>query len=120
MKRSYLATAVLLASAALTTSAFAHAHLTSAIPAANSTVKAPTEVTLHFTEALEPRFSTIQVLNAAGQDVGDGKPYLAASSATTFITGVKALTPGAYKVVWHATSVDTHKTEGTFQFTVER
>jgi methionine-rich copper-binding protein CopC len=28
------------------------------------------------------------------------------------------LVPGTYTVSWHVTSVDTHKTEGNFQFTV--
>jgi copper resistance protein C len=28
------------------------------------------------------------------------------------------LPPGTYTVVWHVTSVDTHKTEGRFDFTV--
>jgi hypothetical protein len=31
----------------------------------------------------------------------------------------KALTAGAYTVHWHAVSVDTHHTQGTFQFTVK-
>jgi copper resistance protein C len=25
---------------------------------------------------------------------------------------------GAYTVIWHVTSVDTHKTEGRYQFTI--
>jgi copper resistance protein C len=32
--------------------------------------------------------------------------------------GLKALPPGTYKVNWHALSVDTHKTDGTFSFQV--
>ncbi len=32
--------------------------------------------------------------------------------------GIKADGPGAYHVRWHAVSVDTHKTEGNFTFTV--
>ena len=28
------------------------------------------------------------------------------------------LTPGTYTVNWHVTSVDTHKTEGNYKFTV--
>ena len=30
----------------------------------------------------------------------------------------KPLAPGVYKVTWHATSVDTHHTQGDFSFTV--
>ncbi|RYY11978.1 MAG: copper resistance protein CopC, partial [Alphaproteobacteria bacterium] len=32
---------------------------------------------------------------------------------------VPTLAPGTYKVIWHATAVDTHKTEGNFSFTVK-
>jgi len=28
------------------------------------------------------------------------------------------LPPGIYTVIWHVTSIDTHKTEGRYQFTV--
>jgi methionine-rich copper-binding protein CopC len=31
---------------------------------------------------------------------------------------LKTLAPGDYSVEWHVTSVDTHKTEGHFTFTV--
>jgi copper resistance protein C len=31
----------------------------------------------------------------------------------------KALAAGAYTVHWHAVSVDTHHTQGTFEFTVK-
>ena len=31
----------------------------------------------------------------------------------------KPLSPGAYTVHWHAVSVDTHHTQGTFEFTVK-
>ena len=31
---------------------------------------------------------------------------------------LKAIKPGAYHVHWQALSVDTHKTEGNFTFTV--
>ena len=32
---------------------------------------------------------------------------------------LKPLSPGIYSVAWHVTSVDTHKTEGHFTFTVK-
>jgi copper resistance protein C len=32
--------------------------------------------------------------------------------------GLKSLSPGTYRVRWHALSVDTHKTEGSFTFRV--
>lgn len=107
------------ASLCLTSAAYAHAHLRTATPAVGSTVQAaPAEVALSFTEGLEPRFSTIEVRDKDGARVDAGEAHLAPGDDKRFSVGLKPLAPGAYTVVWHATSVDTHKTEGNFQFTV--
>src|SRR5262252_6656736 len=46
---------------------WAHARLDHATPAAGSTVPSlPTEITLYFTEELEPKFSCAEVRSAAG------------------------------------------------------
>jgi len=48
--------------------AFAHAHLVSATPAAGGAVqKAPSEVVLRFSEALENAFSSVVVRDSAGK-----------------------------------------------------
>ena len=79
---------------------------------------APIAVTLTFTEGLEPRFSSIAVEDAAGQRVDLGDAHLVQDDQTRFAVGLKPLAPGRYKVQWRATSVDTHKTNGSFSFTV--
>jgi hypothetical protein len=100
--------------------AFAHAHLQSAIPPVEGTVDtAPTSVTLTFSEPLEARFSSIEVKDAAGKRVDDGKPHGASGDGKSFAIGIGKLAPGVYTVDWHATSVDTHRTEGSFHFTVK-
>jgi methionine-rich copper-binding protein CopC len=100
--------------------AFAHAHLQSAVPPVGSTVEqAPTAITISFSEALEPRFSTIEVSDETGQRVDDGTPHTADGDAKRLSVGLKKLSPGIYKVQWHATSVDTHRTEGDYHFTVK-
>ncbi len=110
-----LALPLLLAPAA----AFAHAHLKSAEPAVDSTVSTPpTQVVIFFTEGVEPRFSTIEVQDAKGQRVDAADPHTAPNDPTHLIVNLKALQPGSYTVVWHATAVDTHKTDGTFHFTL--
>ena len=99
--------------------ALAHAHLARAVPAAGSTIQSsPTEVDCIFTEALEPRFSALEVRDAAGKRVDSGNMHLAPDDPKQMIIGVGHLVPGTYKVIWHATSVDTHRTEGDFTFTV--
>jgi methionine-rich copper-binding protein CopC len=94
----------------------AHAFLDHASPLVGSTVQtAPAEVTLTFTQNLEASFSTVTVTGPGGARVDAGKPQV---SGNTMRVGLKASGPGAYKVHWHALSVDTHTTEGTFSFTV--
>jgi copper resistance protein C len=96
--------------------ASAHAHLDHAVPAVGSTVAtAPTEVALFYTQDLEPAFSTVAVTDASGTGVEQGKPQI---SSNTMRVTLKTLSPGVYKVHWHAVSVDTHTTEGDFTFTV--
>ena len=99
--------------------ACAHAFLDRADPAVGSTIKsAPPMATLVFTEALEPDFSSITVEDAAGKRVDLGDAHAAPDDSKRFSVGLKPLPPGSYKVLWRVTSVDTHKTSGSFSFTV--
>lgn len=97
------------------TTAEAHAQLDHASPAIGSTVSsAPGQVTLHFTEALEPKFSGASVTGPSGAAAGGG----GRASGSTLTVSVKNLGPGTYTVNWHVLSVDTHKTQGSFSFHV--
>jgi hypothetical protein len=99
--------------------ASAHAHLDHASPAAGSTVtQAPKDVTIWFTEALEPKFSGIDVRDAQGASVAGGVATLDSGNTAELRVPLKALPPGTYKVIWHVMSVDTHRTQGDFRFTV--
>jgi copper resistance protein C len=114
--RIIIVTLALLAAALRPDAASAHAHLDHAVPAVGSTVPtAPPDLTLWFTQNLEPAFTTIQVMDSSGAQVADGKPQI---DGNTMRVELKRLTPGVYKVHWHAVSVDTHSTEGDFTFTV--
>lgn len=107
------------ASFAGTSPAEAHAMLRKAVPGVGSIVAtAPPEVTLDFSEALEPHFTTIVVQDAQGKAVDAGDKHLGSDNPKRVIVGLKPLPAGSYKVIWHATSVDTHKSEGSFEFTV--
>jgi len=98
------------------TAASAHAFLDHASPLVGSTVQsAPHEVSLSFTQNLEPAFSTVQVTDASGARVDQGKPQISGNSMRV---GLKSVGPGTYRVHWHALSVDTHTTEGNFTFHV--
>jgi copper resistance protein C len=96
--------------------AHAHAFLDRASPLVGSSVaSAPHEVTLSFTQQLEPAFSSVQVTDAKGARVDVGKAQI---SGSTMRVGLKSLGPGTYKVHWRALSVDTHTTQGSFSFHV--
>ncbi len=98
--------------------ASAHAFLQTSSPAVGATVaRAPNQVVINFTEGVEPLFSTIEVQNQQGLPVQTGKPRLAGGD-THLAIDVQKLLPGTYTVTWHATAVDTHKTEGKFTFSV--
>jgi len=113
--RTYLA-AALFVLALGANAALAHAHLDHAVPEVGSTVSpAPKDVSLFFTQNLEPAFSTVTVTDANGVDVGQGKAEI---SGNIMHLALKPLDPGNFTVHWHAVSVDTHITEGTFAFHV--
>jgi len=103
---------------ALTSSgaALAHAALHHANPEAGSTVSDPPhEVTLTFTDTLEPAFSSAEVTDSSGTRVDEGKSQV---NGDVIRIGLKTLSPGSYRVHWRAVSVDTHRSEGNFTFSV--
>jgi methionine-rich copper-binding protein CopC len=100
-------------------SVWAHAFLDHASPAVGSSVPtSPPDVTLWFTQDLEPAFSDVTVTNDAGQRVDLGNAHIPPGSPDQLQIGLRKLPPGTYTVSWHVVSVDTHPTEGTFTFEV--
>lgn len=117
-----IALALLLPAAFLTgPPAEAHAFLDHAIPSVGSSVSIPpTSVSLWFTEELEPAFSSVEVTDQSGTRIDAGDAKVDAHHASELHATLKPLRAGAYKVIWHVVSVDTHRTEGHFSFTVLR
>jgi methionine-rich copper-binding protein CopC len=96
--------------------AAAHAYLDHAEPRVGNTVRpAPRELTLWFTQNIEPAFSSVTVTDDAGQRVDAGKPSV---SGSMMRVQLRASRPGTYRVTWRVPSVDTHTTEGSFTFNV--
>lgn len=99
--------------------AMAHAHLKSAVPAADGTVKAaPSELDLTFTESLNLKFSGIKVTGPAKAAVKTGEGMLMNGDTTLMVPVTDKLAPGKYTVEWHVLSTDGHKTNGTYSFTI--
>jgi copper resistance protein C len=98
--------------------AAAHAFLEQADPRVGSTVRSvPLEVTLRFSQDIEPAFSSATITDASGQRVDTGAPDV---HGNVMRVPLRAIDVGSYRVTWHVLSVDTHTTEGAFTFAVEQ
>lgn len=76
------------------------------------------ELRLNFSEGVEAKFTKVTITN-------DGKPVSIKSIETDpndqkllIVTPDQPLNGGEYKVEWHAVSVDTHKSEGSYTFKI--
>jgi methionine-rich copper-binding protein CopC len=120
-KHVFTAAALLVSLSA--SNAFAHAHMESQLPAADSTVTAPKELRLTFSEGIEEKFTKVSITSTTpgGKTLVEAVPGVATDPAdkkTLIVTPAAPLAAGEYKVEWHAVSVDTHKSEGSYSFTV--
>jgi copper resistance protein C len=96
--------------------ACAHAFLDHAEPRVGNKVgNPPREVTLWFTQKLEPAFSSVTVTGPSGQRVDAGKARVSGNQMSVSLKGAGA---GTYHVNWRVLSVDTHNTDGSFTFQV--
>lgn len=116
MRRSTLVRTIPLLLLLATGEAAAHATLDRAEPRVGNTVASPPrEVTLWFTQKLEPAFSRVTVTNAAGARVDTGKIRVNGSQMSV---PLRPGGSGTYRVNWRVLSVDAHTTEGNFSFQV--
>jgi copper transport protein len=101
--------------------ASAHAELESSTPAANASLKtAPTEVSMTFTEPVDPSSASVELLGENQQPIpGVGQPQTS-DDAKTLTVGLPDLDAGIYTVSWRVTSAsDGHVTAGIFAFLVD-
>ena len=101
---------------ALFSHAEGHAFLDHADPRVGSVVAAPRAVAVWMTENLEPAFSKLQVFDAKGNEIDRHDVKVAGA---TMSVSMPPLSPGVYKAVWKVVAIDTHRTTGTFTFTVK-
>jgi hypothetical protein len=104
--------------AALSTPAFAHAHLVDSTPAAKSTDAAPSMLVLHFSEGLEGKFSKFSVVSG-GKPVAVSVALDPKDDKTLIGTPAAPLAPGLYTVNWTSVAKDAHKLTGSYDFTVK-
>jgi copper resistance protein C len=99
--------------------AVAHAMPKQQNPAPDATVEAPREVAIDFSEGLEPTFSTLVVVDAAGKQVNSAKSAVDASNKKHMSVALGDLKAGTYQVEWTAVADDGHRTQGHYLFNVK-
>ncbi|MDX3309004.1 copper resistance protein CopC [Streptomyces sp. ME08-AFT2] len=98
--------------------ASAHAALTGSDPAQGVVVdKAPTQVTLTFSETVSTNDDSLRVLDPKGARVDDGKP--SEVSGTTYAVQLHSGLPdGTYTVTYQVVSADSHPVAGAYTFSI--
>jgi methionine-rich copper-binding protein CopC len=87
--------------------AAAHAKYESSSPASNSTVtEAPTVVTVHFAEEVNPAGSDLIVYDTKGNKVSTGAGKVDTNDAKTMTVPMAGDDSDSYLVVWHTVSLD--------------
>jgi methionine-rich copper-binding protein CopC len=99
-------------------SAFAHAHPKTMVPAPDSTGPAPSKISITFSEAVEPKFSSIKLTNIEGKPADPETSAPVPGDPTTITLAASSLPAGTYVVHWVDVSVDGHRLQGSYQFTV--
>jgi methionine-rich copper-binding protein CopC len=116
MKRSSLIAIIPLLLWLVPSAVGAHAMLDHAEPrVGNKLATPPHQLTLWFTQKLEPAFSSVTVTDAKGERIDSGKPRV---SGNQMSVSLRAGGSGTYHVTWKVLSVDTHTTDGSFTFEV--
>jgi methionine-rich copper-binding protein CopC len=112
--------AIALLAVSLSGPASAHATLVSSTPAANSAAASGVQqVRLKFSEPIEIKLSKVSIKGPRGV-VATSTMALDPSDKTVLVLSFAApLSPGQYTVDWQAVAADTHRTHGTFSFTVQ-
>lgn len=119
--RRILRVGIFLVSLTTAAGAFAHAHLKQQQPAENAEVSvSPQQLTLQFTEGVEDKFSGVTLTGPNDSAVATGDAWRSPDDIARLVVPVKqTLTAGTYTVSWHVVSVDGHKTQGQYHFSVK-
>jgi copper transport protein len=113
--------AVLLLVGATTSQASAHAVLLRSFPSSRqSLAQAPQRVQLLFSESIDPVFSSVRVVDAAGRQVDRGDAHVDENDDHQLVVSIQSNLPnGVYSVVWRSLStIDIHPDEGRYQLFV--
>ena len=120
MQRLLTAIAFAVFGLALAGGALAHARLIVATPRGGSTVTAPRQLKLTYSESIVPNASQVLVTGPGGTAISSGPLTInGANKRIVTVPFTAKLGGGAYRVTWHMTSEDGHETDGDFTFLVK-
>src|ERR1700737_1039563 len=102
--------------------AYAHPELQSAEPAAGAAMTtSPKQIRIAFNENVIPKMSGVEVKDQTGKVIATGKAATDPANKKLLVVPIsEQLSPGDYKVEWHAVSDDPHRVKGSFSFSVTR
>lgn len=119
-------TTVAVLSLAAAGTAAAHPKLLRSVPAANSTVAAPSLIVLNFSERLIAPMTGADVILTSLPNAGHPpvkvagvRGALSPDAKSLVLTSAKPLQAGSYRVDWHAVATDTHRVKGSLAFTAK-
>jgi hypothetical protein len=96
-----------------------HLELKRSAPEAETTVPAPSEIRLWFTQAPQAAGTSLRLIQN-GQPLEIGALMPDPEDATVYAAPVESpLAPGTYTVAWRAMAADGHVVRGEFPFTVQ-
>jgi copper transport protein len=105
--------------ALLAAPASAHASLLSTDPSNGGVYdKAPTAITLRFSEGVEVSLGGIRVYDSDRTRVVNGKPEHPNGQQSVVTSSLPKLANGTYVVTWRVTSADSHPVDGAYTFQV--
>ena len=94
----------------------AHAFLDHASPGAGAVLAtSPKTLMLVFSDELEPESSGVAVVDGSGHSVASGRAVV---ERNCIMAPLRPLGAGRYRVVWHAVSLDDHRTQGAYDFVI--
>ena len=123
----FMLTAPIFAALAIAGAAQAHPKLLATTPSANASVLKPGKIELKFSEALIGQMTGAEVVMTGMPGMANHAPMkitgftaaMGQDRKTLTLMMRRALSAGTYRVTWHAVSTDTHRVQGTFNFTVK-
>lgn len=105
----------------------AHTKVVTSTPAAHAAVAPTNMVTVTFNEAAVPTFSGANVVMTTMHGMAMKSPMKmtglkstwSADSKTIKLSAGRPFPKGTYVVTWHAAGADTHRTQGSYSFSIK-